>query len=165
MRDPNLNIDRNSTGQRPAAMAHGAEPRRSQNKAVRVAFGPDLDIYIPPRGDSPLPVQEQHAPFNAVEQRPDVGSMTLRPTSSSGENITASEEVSDLPSDRVLGGGRPIPALQRAKSDYGPRAGAEKSSPGEDDDLEMRHGWQEEYTSSEYLKVLHSVSMETICLP
>ncbi|KAN0068879.1 Raptor N-terminal CASPase like domain containing protein [Elaphomyces granulatus] len=156
MRDPNLNIDRNSTGQRPAAMAHGAEPRRSQNKAVRVAFGPDLDIYIPPRGDSPLPVQEQHAPFNAVEPRHDVGSMTLRPTSSSGENITASEEVSDLQSDRVLGGGRPTPVLQRAKSDYGPRAGVEKSSSGEDDDLEMRHGWQEEYTSSEYLKVLHS---------
>ena len=158
-------MDRNSAGQRPTAMAHGVESRKTQNKAVRVAFGPDLDICIPPRSESPAPVQEQHAPFNPAEQRSDVGSLSLRPTSSSGENTTGSEDVSDHPSDRVLGGGRPTPALQRAKSDYGPRAGVEKSSSGEDDDFAMRHGWQEEYTSSEYLKILHSVSMETICLP
>lgn len=49
--------------------------------------------------------------------------------------------------------------LKRAKSDYGPsRATFDKPVVGdEEEDFAMRHGWQEEYTSSEYLKILHSV--------
>lgn len=64
-----------------------------------------------------------------------------------------------MPTDRVSDSGRPTAALKRAKSDYGPRVGFDKSTHGDDEeDVTMRHGWQEEYTSSEYLKVLHSVS-------
>jgi regulator-associated protein of mTOR len=54
--------------------------------------------------------------------------------------------------------------LKRARSDYGPRGGSfEKPliiDNEEEEDFAMRHGWQEEYTSSEYLKVLHSVSRQ-----
>jgi regulator-associated protein of mTOR len=50
--------------------------------------------------------------------------------------------------------------LKRARSDYGPQRVTFDKSPGEDEeDFAMRHGWQEEYTSSEYLKILHSVSL------
>lgn len=48
----------------------------------------------------------------------------------------------------------------RAKSDYLPHHNVE--NPGlpkvDNEDLQIRHGWQEEHTSSEYLKVLNSVS-------
>jgi hypothetical protein len=52
--------------------------------------------------------------------------------------------------------------LKRAKSDYGPsRVTFDHSVVGEEEeDFAMRHGWQEEYTSSEYLKILHSVRSE-----
>ncbi|KAJ5616257.1 hypothetical protein N7537_001371 [Penicillium hordei] len=47
--------------------------------------------------------------------------------------------------------------LKRAKSDYGPsRITFDKVAGDDDEDFAMRHGWQEEYTSSEYLKILHS---------
>jgi regulator-associated protein of mTOR len=50
--------------------------------------------------------------------------------------------------------------MKRAKSDYGPsRITFDKVAGDDDEDFAMRHGWQEEYTSSEYLKILHSVSM------
>jgi hypothetical protein len=54
---------------------------------------------------------------------------------------------------------RPALTLHRTRSDYGPRSGIERSVSGEEDDFAMRHGWQEEYTSSEYLKMLHSVGV------
>jgi regulatory associated protein of mTOR len=160
MRDPNLKMDRNLTGQRHPAMVHDMESRKSQNKAVRVAFGPGLDTYIPPRDESPAPALEPPRPLASVGQSLDPGSKHPRPTSSLGENTKVPEPVLDRLSDRTLGNGRPTVALQRSKSDYGPRAEVDKSSFGEDDDFAMRHGWQEEYTSSEYLKILHSVSLE-----
>ena len=60
---------------------------------------------------------------------------------------------------------RPTATLKRAQSDSGQRVeetdrqnsnNALLGPPG--GDYAMRHGWQEEYTSTEYLKVLHSVS-------
>lgn len=53
--------------------------------------------------------------------------------------------------------------LKRTRSDYGPsRIGLDKQAPGdEEEDFAMRHGWQEEYTSSEYLKILHSVRLHS----
>lgn len=51
---------------------------------------------------------------------------------------------------------RPTP-LARAKSDYGPRRAFNGSSQHlNDDDLPMRHGWEDEYSSNEYLSLLNS---------
>lgn len=56
--------------------------------------------------------------------------------------------------------------LKRAKSDYGPsRMIFDKSNEDDEEDFAMRHGWQEEYTSSEYLKILHSVSSRSFIIP
>ncbi|KKA23528.1 Meiotic regulator-interacting protein [Rasamsonia emersonii CBS 393.64] len=144
MRDPNLNMEQNPTGQE--AIAPAAEPRRA-----RVTFGPATDADIRPRDGSPRPVAAHHRSFTSVEsQRPDLTSTPARPNSSA-EKTTAA----DGPPDRASVG-RQAPALQRTRSDYGPRSGVDRSVSGDDDDFAMRHGWQEEYTSSEYLKILHS---------
>lgn len=50
------------------------------------------------------------------------------------------------------------PKVKRAQSDSGQRVENEQKAPASNEDYAMRHGWQEEYTSTEYLKILHSVS-------
>ncbi len=53
--------------------------------------------------------------------------------------------------------GRPQ-ALQRARSDFGPRHRGERNAAVVEEDLwRMRHGWEDEYTSNEYLALLNSV--------
>jgi hypothetical protein len=49
--------------------------------------------------------------------------------------------------------------LQRARSDFGPRHRGERNAAVVEEDLwRMRHGWEDEYTSNEYLALLNSVS-------
>ena len=56
-----------------------------------------------------------------------------------------------------LRNGRPA-ALQRTRSDFGPRQRSERvNKMAEEDLLHMRHGWHDEYTSNEYLSLLNSV--------
>ncbi|KAK5269146.1 Target of rapamycin complex 1 subunit kog1 [Exophiala xenobiotica] len=51
---------------------------------------------------------------------------------------------------------KPYP-LHRTKSDLGPRAKGGIASPQSEDKLaHIRHGWDDEYTSNEYLSLLHS---------
>jgi hypothetical protein len=55
---------------------------------------------------------------------------------------------------------RPTPALLRAKSDFGPsrkHSIQAESEPEEEGTSQIRHGWDNEYSSSEYLSFLHSV--------
>ncbi|KAL2822159.1 raptor N-terminal caspase like domain-containing protein [Aspergillus cavernicola] len=154
MRDPTRDMEqRNTTPQ--ASSLQVEPPRRNNTKSVRVAFGPDLETHIPPREISPPPLSNHHRSLTAVEHKlPPQG----RPTSSSGEN-TSTENSSRYTTDQGSDSARPTAALKRAKSDYGPRGGFDKSvilDNEDEEDFAMRHGWQEEYTSSEYLKVLHS---------
>lgn len=149
----------------PQETSGHAEPRKNTTKSVRVAFGPDLETHIPPRDKSPAPGPGHHRSFTTVERRHPPVTTPDRPTSSSaGEGPAVIDDNPRLTSDRASDSARPS-TLKRAKSDYGPRLGFDKS-PGEDEeDFAMRHGWQEEYTSSEYLKILHSVSRTAIrCL-
>jgi len=159
MKDPILDMDnQNNTMLKRQSPNVQAEPRRNPNKTVRVAFG-DVDTHIPPRDKSPAP--NHHRSFTTIDQKiPAASSSSGRPTSSGGDSAAlVAEERPRLTSDRASDSGRPTAALKRARSDYGPRVGFDKSIFGDDDedDFAMRHGWQEEYTSSEYLKVLHSV--------
>lgn len=138
------------------------EPRKTPSKSARVAFGPDLETYILPRDESPAPsIGLHHRSFTTVEQKQ---SAPARPTSSSaGDGAVISKTTSRLPLDFMSDTERPKPTLKRAKSDSGQRlvtARVTGGGGGDDDeeDFAMRHGWQEEYTSSEYLKILHSVS-------
>ncbi len=66
----------------------------------------------------------------------------------------AEEQAQALP---VSTAGRPL-ALQRARSDFGPRHRGERNAAVVEEDLwRMRHGWEDEYTSNEYLALLNSV--------
>jgi regulator-associated protein of mTOR len=136
------------------------EPRR--NKSVRVAFGPDLETTIPARERSPAPLSSHHRSFTTVEHKPpSLAPPSVRPTSSAGENaVIGPSSPPRRPSPRRSESSRPA-MLKRAKSDYGPsRVTFDQPVIGDDEeDFAMRHGWQEEYTSSEYLKILHSVRM------
>ncbi|KAL4901463.1 hypothetical protein BDW74DRAFT_160005 [Aspergillus multicolor] len=163
MRNPTSTLDMEQRDTMPP-QAHSLQteaPRRSTQKSVRVAFGPDLETHIPPRERSPAPISHHHRSFTTVEgQKPPPPN---RPTSSSGENTTPTELSSPYTSGQESGSARPTAALKRARSDYGPRGGGGGSferpvfiDNDDEEDFAMRHGWQEEYTSSEYLKVLHS---------
>ncbi|GMG13091.1 unnamed protein product [Aspergillus oryzae] len=157
MKDPNLIMEQKATMEPQETSGH-AEPRKNTTKSVRVAFGPDLETHIPPRDKSPAPGPGHHRSFTTVERRHPPVTTPDRPTSSSaGEGPAVIDDNPRLTSDRASDSARPS-TLKRAKSDYGPRLGFDKS-PGEDEeDFAMRHGWQEEYTSSEYLKILHSTN-------
>lgn len=164
MRDPNLNMEQ-TTAMRHQATNGQSDSRRSNQKSARVAFGPDLETYIPPRDRSPTPLTGHHRSFTSVGQKQPSLSTLARPTSSSsGDNAVVSEAPPRVPSDRASDSGRPTTMLKRVKSDYGPRLALESAAAGNDEDVTMRHGWQEEFTSSEYLKALHSVSRNTLFL-
>ena len=50
---------------------------------------------------------------------------------------------------------RPSP-LPRTRSDFGPRNKSKVDRPDDAPQLQMRHGWDDEYNSNEYLSILHS---------
>lgn len=154
MRDPNADMEQKT--QKPPTNG-STEPRRSQ-KSVRVAFGPDLETTIPTRERSPAPLSSHHRSFTTVEQKQSSVTPPARPTSSGGENAQLGPDSPPprRPSPRRAESSRPA-MLKRAKSDYGPSRVTFEKSADDEEDFAMRHGWQEEYTSSEYLKVLHSV--------
>lgn len=153
MKDPSLNMDGSKPSSQETVYANG-EPRKNQGKSARVAFGPELERHIPPRDKSPIPSLPHQRSFSTVEKNQ---SLAARPTSSSTEEGTViSKTTSRLPSDYLSDVERPKPTLKRAKSDSGHRLGTSKAISDDDEDFAMRHGWQEEYTSTEYLKILHS---------
>jgi regulator-associated protein of mTOR len=157
MRDPTVNMEQDS--QQPATNGP-IESRRNPTKSVRVAFGPDLETTIPTRDRSPEPLSSHRRSRTTVKQTPPaLAPPPVRPTSSSGDGVAGVDSPPRRPSPRRSESSRPA-MLKRAKSDYGPsRITFDKPAAiDEDEDFAMRHGWQEEYTSSEYLKVLHSVS-------
>lgn len=154
MRDPTTDMEPSS--QQTTNGSTGS--RRTPHKSVRVAFGPDLETTIPARERSPAPLAGHHRSFTTVEHRQPTLTPPARPTSSLGDNSAVGEAPPRRPSPRRSESSRPA-MLKRAKSDYGPsRITFDKVAGDDDEDFAMRHGWQEEYTSSEYLKILHSVS-------
>ncbi|KAJ5888440.1 hypothetical protein N7495_008481 [Penicillium taxi] len=153
MRDPTADMEENS---QPTTNG-STEPRRN-TKSVRVAFGADLETTIPARERSPAPLPTHHRSFTTVEQKQTSFTRPSRPTSSGGENAAVGVESPPRRlSPRRVESSRPG-TLKRTRSDFGPnnRVSFDKSAGDEDEDFAMRHGWQEEYTSSEYLKILHS---------
>lgn len=156
MRDPTAEMEENT---HQATTNGSSEPRRT-NKSVRVAFGPGLDSTIPARERSPAPLSSHHRSFTTVEQKQPSLTPPARPTSSAGENAALAVDTPPprRPSPRRAETSRPA-MLKRARSDYGPSRALLDKSADDEEDFAMRHGWQEEYTSSEYLKILHSVRM------
>lgn len=158
MRDPNLDMERNTQGQDQTEAPDGGT-QRSQNKTARVAFGPKLETFIPSSAASPPATTTHQRSLTDLHQAQTGESSTkttdITPASDSRRPVVVSPQASDV----IAPNRRSTPALLRTKSDYGPRLGLDRAPPSDDDEpFHIRHGWQEEYTSSEYLKILHSVS-------
>ena len=67
-----------------------------------------------------------------------------------------SEMLNVVQAPTALRPNRPSP-LMRARSDFGPRNKSKTATAETDDELlHMRHGWENEYTSNEYLSLLNS---------
>lgn len=155
MKDPTANMEEHPQ----QTITNGPTESRRQ-KSARVAFGPELETTIPARERSPAPLSSHRRSFTTIEQTQPSKTPPPRPTSSAGENAApGSESPPRRPSPRRAESSRPG-MLKRARSDYGPsRVIFDRHASGDgEEDFAMRHGWQEEYTSSEYLKILHSVS-------
>jgi regulator-associated protein of mTOR len=140
----------------PASAMNGT--RRNQNRSVRVSFGLTPDSVIPARDRSPTPLSSHRRSLTEVEpQEPPSAQAVPRFDGPFIDSNGATTTETLAPPNRPSMDGRPTP-LQRAKSDYGPRSVvSSQATTNEEDDFAMRHGWQEEYTSTEYLKLLHSV--------
>lgn len=164
MRDPKLDMESRFPNRSTS------ELKGPQGREHRVAFGLDMNGYAP-----------RAAETNESTSAPDEGSGGLvdrqmnglaRPKTAAGLNATTYDELhraqttgeagpnGNMSNGNSLRYGRPPAPLLRAKSDYGPRRGSEKGAHGSDDEeSQMRHGWEDEYTSSEYLALLNSVSI------
>ncbi|KAK2734310.1 hypothetical protein FQN57_001715 [Myotisia sp. PD_48] len=129
----------------------------NQTKTARVSFGPNLHkqgsnpTTHPPNSSSVRSSQvSQSLPGKQQNGSPNGGEYSAREDSNSSSN-------QPQPKNRPVLNGRPKPALVRAKSEHWHDLGLENGIRGnEDDDFQLRHGWQDEYTSSEYLKILSS---------
>jgi regulator-associated protein of mTOR len=133
-------------------------PNSGQGKTARVAFDPRPDSSFPPT-TSPL---KQNGTHEAPESKINGG-----PSESMPNGHKHLRSASDLNDGQPSGGlpepsarpTRPKQALVRAKSDHWASYNVENGgSKSDDEDFQLRHGWQEEYNSTEYLKVLNSVS-------
>ncbi|PGH09861.1 hypothetical protein AJ79_05587 [Helicocarpus griseus UAMH5409] len=158
MRDPNFDVDRSTPAQRHQNMAQGVGSQRDQGKSVRVAFGPQVDEYIPPSNDAPPPPSapvHQRSKSTVQQFQGDKQPDTARAPSSSADADTTGQKTGPV-SPPVTRNVRPTPTLVRAKSEHYPRFPTENVVHNEDDeDFQLRHGWHGEY-SVEFLKVLSS---------
>ncbi|KAK2736171.1 hypothetical protein FQN55_001770 [Onygenales sp. PD_40] len=132
--------------------------QRGQGKSVRVAFGPQTDTYIPSSAnDTPPAPSGHHRSKSTGEHITNDIQVPVQNGVDEDPPARAAGPVSTSPTPtRTI---RPTPTLVRAKSEHWPRFGAETTpaaSHDDDEDFQLRHGWHEEYTSSEYLKILNS---------
>lgn len=156
MRDPTLDEPR-SANDLTVNPPHGRQ--------TRVALGLDTGVEgngnSIPNGDSST--SRQHAKSRMLYGRDgsaDIPEDIDTPTLQNGVSQLVAPATSRYPS--TSSSGRPQPP-QRAKSDFGPRHRASRNAALVDDDLwRMRHGWEDEYTSNEYLALLNSVSSRKI---
>lgn len=157
MRDPDLS-------QQPQ-MAQSSPVRPPHGRQTKTAFGLEVNGVNGHNND------EQHHSQNS--QRPAAAhlrhiSYPARSEShhSNGSNMS---QTNGLPEQRIVpveatieqSKARPVLTLMRARSDFGPqRKGStpvDTTSDDEDNASQIRHGWDNDYSSSEYLSFLHSV--------
>lgn len=114
-----------------------------------------------------------HHPLNAgVARRDAQGRQEMANGHSAGEPTTSSESPPDNPPPEQLNlirartaehnrVRRSRPQISRTSTDLGPGA-AKRAHPAEETG-ELRHGWEDQYNSSEFLGLLSSVSIRWQC--
>ena len=147
MRDPVLNGEPRSMSSLPVQPPHGRQTRAT----IDFNVNPGEDVAINgPNGNT----YRQNGQISNFLDHTGLPNGTRQPMTS-GELIKSSQGGPIAPS-------RPS-VLQRTRSDIGPRhrdrEGSAVSTVPEDTEDQLapvRHGWDEQYTSNEYLQLLHS---------
>ena len=156
MRDPALGTEPRSYNDLRVKPPHGRQ--------TRIAFGLDMKDGDPiigngTNGNSGLQGNKVAADVNTRRTIPARSTTGLNGTYDElyrQQNGTAQPD-SIATNEPPLRHGRP-PPFMRARSDFGPRHRPERGSVvAEDELMHMRHGWEDEYTSNEYLSLLNSV--------
>ena len=147
MRDPNLTESR-STADLRVKPPHGRQ--------TRVALGLEANGGDDSKANADSRFQLQNGRFRINYGREANGERQDSATRQNG--LTASGAPETAQPSEPPASGRPQ-HLQRARSDFGPRHRGERHAAVVEEDLwRMRHGWEDEYTSNEYLALLNSVS-------
>ncbi|KMP01826.1 hypothetical protein CIRG_01965 [Coccidioides immitis RMSCC 2394] len=133
---------------------------QAQNKSVRVSFEPQVESYDSLTPELRPPALSHHRSQTVNFE----GNGHIDVSNSvSGTATPASGQASARIAEPVMRSARPTSTLVRAKSDHWLKSDGENDAKKDDDeDFELRHGWQEEYTSSEYLKILNSPPVKLI---
>ncbi|KZF19270.1 WD-repeat protein Mip1 [Xylona heveae TC161] len=140
--------------------AHQAEPAASSLMNASATQRPDSASSTSTAGEVSEPI-----PRHAVRFPSGTNVTTLADTNGLGKQFIADDASSrdDSDADDVTGNGvngteKPKTALFRSKSDFGPRADGAGKSVAEHDEggWTMRHGWEDQYSSEEYLSLLTS---------
>ncbi|EAS36468.3 TORC1 growth control complex subunit Kog1 [Coccidioides immitis RS] len=151
MRDPKLDMYMNA---KPQSQTVEQMQGQAQNKSVRVSFEPQVESYDSLTPELRPPALSHHRSQTVNFE----GNGHIDVSNSvSGTATPASGQASARIAEPVMRSARPTSTLVRAKSDHWLKSDGENDAKKDDDeDFELRHGWQEEYTSSEYLKILNS---------
>ncbi|KAJ4520517.1 Target of rapamycin complex 1 subunit kog1 [Exophiala dermatitidis] len=132
----------------------------SRQRDVGLGLGLNTSIRRPAtQGDTSTPAQDTsttdatRAFSSPIFKRPSLVNGT---GSSQQSGLSSSQRIIPKETEDYLTA-RPAP-LHRTKSDLGPRRkeGGPTSPSSEDKRAHIRHGWDDEYTSNEYLSLLHS---------
>lgn len=149
MKDPKIDMYQHARPQSPLGATEGGG--QMQTKPARVSFDTQLDTNSPPANG----LRTGHHRSQTTVGVPRNGSVDAS-NSASGANSHAAESGSGRRAESTTRNVRP-PTLVRAKSDHWMKSGSDTPR-SDEEDFQLRHGWHEEYTSSEYLKLLNSVS-------
>lgn len=155
MRDPSLVEPRSVTTLR-VKPPHGRQTRVALGLETNGEDDSHANAY-----NHPL-TSGENGDFRLIYRRDVYGDRQENNHSVTGQNGATPSGVPETarPSQTSMSGRRQ--ALQRARSDFGPRHRGERNAAVIEEDLwRMRHGWEDEYTSNEYLALLNSVSSST----
>ena len=97
-----------------------------------------------------------HAEFST----PARSQTSVEPNGASARRANAMVGFADEPMNETGASARPRSQLLRASTDINPKRRSPSSSRGaSEENWEMRHGWEDQYNSSEYLGLLSSVGL------
>lgn len=149
MRDPNLGDPRSANDLR-VKPPHGRQTRVALGLETNGEDNGKMNSY----SRTSMPLQNAQSSHYSTEVNGERRDGAARQNGLTASGVPETVQPSEAPES-----GRPQP-VQRARSDFGPRHRGERHAAVVEEDLwRMRHGWEDEYTSNEYLALLNSVSL------
>jgi hypothetical protein len=152
MRDPNL-VEARTANDLHVKPPHGRQTRVALGLEANVDDNTNASAYSQPSTSG------RNVNFDMIHSRDLYGDRPEKDYVDRRQNgLTPSSARDTAQPSQMSTPGHPQ-ALQRARSDVGPSHWRKRNAAVIEEDLwRMRHGWEDEYTSNEYLALLNSVS-------